>query len=97
MRRLAAALGADPLVQQVRCTHVQQEEPRALSDVELERLLRHPDRRTTIGVCDRAILELLRRAELARLTLSDIQERGPPARCPPAQRDRAPARGTDPA
>ena len=43
--------------------------------------MRQPDRRTTIGVRDRAILELLaraglRRAELARLTLSDIQERG---------------------
>ena len=81
VRRLATTLGADPLVQQVRCTHVQQEEPRALSDVELERLLRQPDRRTVIGVRDRAILELLaraglRRAELARLTLSDIQERG---------------------
>ena len=81
VRRLAATLGADPLVQQVRCTHGQRDEPRALSDVELERLLRQPDRRTTIGVRDRAILELLaraglRRAELARLTLSDIQERG---------------------
>ena len=58
-RRLAAALGADPLVQQVRCTHVQQEEPRALSDAELDRLLRGPDLRTTIGVrAIRAILEL---------------------------------------
>ncbi len=81
VRRLAATLGADPLVQQVRCTHVQRDEPRALSDVELERLLRHPDRRTVIGVRDRAILELLARAglsraELARLTVADIQERG---------------------
>jgi site-specific recombinase XerD len=79
-RRLAATPGADPLVQQVRCSHVQHDEPRALSDAELDRLLRQPDRRTTIGVRDRAILELLaraglRRAELARLTLSDIQER----------------------
>jgi integrase/recombinase XerD len=81
VRRLAATVGADPLVQQVRCTHVQQEKPRALSDVELDRLLRQPDRRTVIGIRDRAILELLaraglRRAELARLTLGDIQERG---------------------
>jgi integrase/recombinase XerD len=81
VRRLAATLGADPLVQQVRCSHVQHDEPRALSDAELERLLRQPDRRTTIGVRDRAIIELLaraglRRAELAHLTLSDIQERG---------------------
>ena len=95
VRRLAAALGADPLVQQVRCSHVQHDEPRALSDVELDRLLRHPDRRTTIGVRDRAILELLaraglRRAELARLTLSDIQERG---RQPDARRRAAIAPG----
>ena len=95
VRRLAAALGADPLVQQVRCTHVQQEEPRALSDAELDRLLGRPDLRTTIGVRDRAILELLaraglRRAELARLTLSDIQERG---RQPDARRRTAIAPG----
>jgi integrase/recombinase XerD len=95
VRRLAATLGADPLVQQVRCTHVQRGEPRALSDVELDRLLRQPDRRTTIGVRDRAILELLaraglRRAELARLTLADIQERG---RQPDARRRTAIAPG----
>lgn len=95
VRRLAAALGADPLVQQVRCTHVQHEKPRALSDVELERLLRQPDRRTVIGIRDRAILELLaraglRRAELARLTLSDIRER---ARQPDARRRTAIAPG----
>jgi integrase/recombinase XerD len=95
VRRLAATLGADPLVQQVRCTHVQRDEPRALSDVELERLLRQPDRRTIIGVRDRAILELLaraglRRAELARLTVADIQERG---RQPDARRRTAIAPG----
>ncbi len=95
VRRLAATMGADPLVQQVRCTHVQQEEPRALSDAELERLLSRPDLRTTIGVRDRAILELLaraglRRADLARLTLSDIQERG---RQPDARRRTAIAPG----
>lgn len=81
VRRLAAAIGADPLVAQVRCTHVQQERPSALSDRELAALLARPDLRTTIGTRDRAILELLaraglRRSELARLTLSDIQERG---------------------
>ncbi len=100
VRRLAATLGADPLVQQVRCTHVQRDEPRALSDVELDRLLRQPDRRTVIGIRDRAILELLaraglRRAELARLTVADIQERG---RQPDARRRtryRARARGAD--
>jgi integrase/recombinase XerD len=81
VRRLAAAIGADPLVSQVRCTQVQQERPSALSDLELSQLLARPDLRTTIGIRDRAILELLaraglRRAELARLTLADIQERG---------------------
>ena len=95
VRRLAATLGADPLVQQVRCTLVQRDEPRALSDVELGRLLRQPDCRTTIGTPDRAILELLaraglRRAELARLTLADIQERG---RQPDARRRTAIAPG----
>ena len=56
VRRLAVALGADPLVQHVRCSHVQHDDPRALSDAELERLLPQPDLRTTIGVGDRAIL-----------------------------------------
>ena len=97
VRRLAAAVGADPLVAQVRCTHVQQERPIALSDRELSALLARPDLRTTIGVRDRAILELLaraglRRSELARLALSDIQERG---RQPDARRRTAiaPRRG----
>jgi integrase len=81
VRRLAAAMGADPLVAQVRCTQVQHARPRALSDRELSALLARPDLRTTIGVRDRAILELLaraglRRSELARLTLTDVQERG---------------------
>jgi site-specific recombinase XerD len=81
VRRLAAAIGADPLVARVRCTQVQQERPSALSDLELSGLLARPDLRTTIGTRDRAILELLaraglRRSELARLTHTDIQERG---------------------
>jgi site-specific recombinase XerD len=76
VRRLAAAIGADPLVAQVRCTQVQQEHPSALSDLELSQLLARPDLRTTIGIRDRAILELLtraglRRSELTRLTLAD--------------------------
>jgi integrase/recombinase XerD len=97
VRRLAAAIGADPLVARVRCTQVQQPRPRALSDLELSGLLARPDVRTTIGTRDRAILELLaraglRRAELARLTLADIQERG---RQPDARRRTAvaPRRG----
>ncbi|MCA1699578.1 MAG: hypothetical protein LC790_12040 [Actinobacteria bacterium] len=61
------AIGADALVQQVRCTQVQQERPRALSDLELAHLLGAPDRRTTIGTRDRAIIELLSRAGLRGL------------------------------
>ena len=97
VRRLAAAVGADPLVAGVRCTQVQQEHPSALSDLELSQLLARPDLRTTIGIRDRAILELLaraglRRSELARLALADIQERG---RQPDARRRAAvaPRRG----
>ena len=65
----------------MRCTHVQPQRPSALSDRELSALLARPDLRTTIGTRDRAILELLaraglRRSELARLTLADVQERG---------------------
>jgi len=97
VRRLAVAIGADPLVGQVRCTHVQHERPTALSDRELSALLARPDLRTTIGVRDHAILEFLaraglRRSELAQLTLADIQERG---RQPDARRRAAvaPRRG----
>jgi len=97
VRRLAAAVGADPLVAQVRCSQVQHDRPSALSDRELAALLARADLRTTIGTRDRAILELLaraglRRSELANLTLADIQERGrqPDARRRPAI---APRRG----
>jgi integrase/recombinase XerD len=97
VRRLATAIGADPLVARVRCTQVQQQRPSALSDLELAHVLASPDLRTTIGIRDRAILGLLaraglRRSELARLTLADIQERG---RQPDARRRAAvaPRRG----
>jgi integrase/recombinase XerD len=81
VRSLATALGADPLVHHVRCTHVQPQRPKALSTRELARLLAAPDPRTAIGIRDRAIVQLLaraglRRSELARLTLSDVQESG---------------------
>jgi integrase len=88
-RRHAACIGADPLVAHVRCSQVQHERPKALSDRELSQLLARPDLRATIGICDRAILELLaraglRRSELEHLTLSDVQERGrQPKRAPP--------------
>jgi site-specific recombinase XerD len=49
VRGLAVAIGGDPLVHQVRCTQVQQQRPKALSDVELARLLARPDLRSTIG------------------------------------------------
>lgn len=97
VRRLAAAVGADPLVAQVSCTQVQHDRPSALSDRELSALLARPDLRTTIGTRDRAIVELLaraglRRSELANLTLNDVQERG---RQPDARRRTAiaPRRG----
>jgi len=51
VRRLAAAIGADALVQQVRCTQIQHKRPRALSDPELSQLLARPDRRSA-GVRD---------------------------------------------
>jgi site-specific recombinase XerD len=81
VRGLATAVGADPLVHQVRCTHVQPQRPKALSTRELARLLAAPDPRTVIGIRDRAILVLLaraglRRSELARLTLTDVHESG---------------------
>jgi integrase len=80
VRGLAMAVGADPLVHRVRCPHVQPQRPKALSGRELARLLTAPDRRTVIGIRDRAIVQLLaraglRRSELARLTLTDVQER----------------------
>jgi integrase/recombinase XerD len=80
VRSLATALGADPLVHRVRCTHVPQHHPKALPARELARLLTAPDLQTVIGIRDRAILELLARAglkrsELARLTLTDVEER----------------------
>jgi len=53
VRRLVAAVGADPLVAHVRCTQIQHERPPALSDRELSALLPRPDLRTTIGVRDR--------------------------------------------
>ena len=60
LRRPAPTL----LVAQVRCSQVQHERPRALSDRELSGLLARPDLRTTIGIRDRAILDLLARAGL---------------------------------
>ena len=81
VRGLAAALGSDVLVQRVRCPGAERERPRALSDLELSNLLARPDRRTRIGVRDRAVLELLaraglRRSEVARLDLGDVREQG---------------------
>ena len=103
VRRLAAAIGADPLVAQVRCTQVQHGAPqRALGSRARRRC--SPDR-----ICaqrsasrDRAILELLaraglRRSELARLTLCRRPGARPPTRRAPAHRDSSTARRPDPA
>ena len=81
VRGLAVALGSDLLVQRVRCPSPGRERPPALSDLELSNLLCRPDRRTRIGVRDRAVLELLaraglRRSEVARLELGDVREQG---------------------
>jgi site-specific recombinase XerC len=65
VRGLAAAVGADPLVAQARCSEVQPHCRSALSELELSGLLAGPDLRSTIGVRDRAILELLARGALS--------------------------------
>ena len=80
LRKLAAALGADAAIAQVRSESVARGEPRALTAEELERLLRMPDRRTTQGKRDLALLHLLahaglRRGEAAALQLADVDER----------------------
>jgi integrase/recombinase XerD len=64
----------------VRSERVGRGEPRALTHDEWTRLLRMPDRRTRQGKRDLALLHLLgsaglRRAEAARLLLTDIDER----------------------
>ena len=95
VRGLAAALGAEAMVQRVRCKAAQRDRPRALSDLELSNLLRAPDHRTRIGVRDRSVLQLLaraglRRSEVAALDLDDVRERG---RQPDAPRRAAVAPG----
>lgn len=80
LRKLAMALGSDTAIAQVRSGSVARGEPRALTAEELERLLRMPDRRTTQGKRDLALLHLLaraglRRGEAAALQLGDVDER----------------------
>ncbi|WP_196189478.1 tyrosine-type recombinase/integrase [Conexibacter sp. W3-3-2] len=80
IRRLADALELDPRIQRVKTIKAGEEAPvRALSLAEYDGLLRIPDRRTTAGLRDVAILALmgdagLRRAEVTRLNVEDITE-----------------------
>jgi integrase/recombinase XerD len=80
LRTLADALGADPLIAKVRSQSVARGQPRALSEDEYARLLRMPDRRSTRGKRDLALLYLLgtaglRRSEACALLICDVDER----------------------
>jgi len=81
LRGLADALGVETQqLRTVRSERVGRGEPRALTHDEWARLLRMPDRRTRQGKRDLALLHLLgsvglRRAEAARLLVTDIGER----------------------
>ena len=79
LRTLAGALGVEG-VRDVRGAKVARGEPRALSSEEYARLLRMPDRRTTAGKRDLALLHLLgtaglRRAEACAVLVGDVDER----------------------
>ena len=81
LRGLAEALGVETQqLRTVRSERVGRGEPRALTHDEWARLLRMPDRRTRQGKRDLALLHLLgsaglRRAEAARLLVTDVDER----------------------
>jgi site-specific recombinase XerD len=81
LRGLAEALGVETQqLRMVRSERVARGEPRALTHDEWQRLLRMPDRRTRRGKRDLALLHLLgsaglRRAEAARLLVTDVDER----------------------
>lgn len=80
IRTLAADLGADPGVAQARGERVERGTPRELTELEAERLLRMPDRRSTAGLRDLAIMHLmlgagLRREEVARLPFDALEQR----------------------
>ncbi len=80
IRLLADELDVDHAVRGVRSERVEQGQPRDLTDLELERILRMPDRRSRAGARDLAILQLmsgagLRRAEVAGLKFAAIVER----------------------
>lgn len=79
LRTLATALGVDG-IRNVRGAKVARGEPRALTGEQYRRLLRMPDRRTTAGKRDLALLHLLgtaglRRAEACAVRIEDIDER----------------------
>ena len=79
VRELVREAGGPATALQVRSEKVAKGQPRPLTDEQARRLLAMPDLRTTRGVRDRAVLELLlsaglRRAELAHLTIRSIEE-----------------------
>jgi len=78
LRRLADELELDPTIGRVRSDAAPPRPPRALSAAQYEQLLRGPDRRSTRGLRDHAILRLLgdcglRRSELAALAAEDLE------------------------
>lgn len=80
LRCLAAAIGADVAIRDIRSARVYPGQPRALDQHQYARLLRMPDRRTRRGLRDVAVLMLLgsvglRRSEAATLLIGDIEER----------------------
>lgn len=79
VRKLAGHLGADPAVRSVRGAEVVADAPQVLMPLELARLLARPDRRTTVGIRDLAVLVLsaragLRPAETAALPRTAVEE-----------------------
>jgi len=79
LRTLASALQVEG-VRDVRGAKVARGQPRALTAQQYTRLLRMPDRRTTAGKRDLALLHLLgtaglRRAEACTLIVADVDER----------------------
>jgi site-specific recombinase XerD len=80
LRGLAAAIGADGAIRDVRSARVSPGQPRALSQDQYARLLRMPDRRTRRGLRDVVVMLLLgsaglRRSEAANLLIGDLEER----------------------
>jgi integrase/recombinase XerD len=79
LRSLAAALDLDPRIARVKTATGEQPTVPALTEKECDKLLEMPDRRTTAGKRDRALLHVLgdaglRRSEAVRLDVDDFIE-----------------------